>query len=68
MTDFDRLTDEQQIAVRMAIALARTSPSQHTVRIGDGTDAHACRNPIGGIGWAMNGTHYGQCLAWGIEK
>jgi hypothetical protein len=68
MTDFDRLTTEQQIAVRMAIGLARTSAGQHTVRISDGTDAYASRNPIGGISWAMNGTHCGQCLARGIEQ
>ena len=68
MTDFDKLTDEQQIAVRMAVALARTSDGQHTVRISDGTDAHACHDPIWGIRWAMNGTHNGQCLARGIEK
>jgi hypothetical protein len=68
MTSFDELTAEQQRAVRTAIGLARTSPGQHTVRISDGTDAYASRNPIGGISWAMNGTHYGQCLARGIEK
>jgi hypothetical protein len=68
MTGFDKLTDEQRIAIRMAISLARTSPGQHTVRISDGTDAHASRDPIGGIRWAMNGTHCGQCLARGIEK
>jgi len=68
MTDFDRLTTEQQIAVRIAIGLARTSAGQHTVRISDGTDAYASRNPIGGISWAMNGTQYGQCLARGIER
>jgi hypothetical protein len=68
MTDFDKLTDEQQIAVRMAIALARTSPGQHTVRISNGTDAHASHDPILGIRWAMNGTQYGQCLVRGIEK
>jgi hypothetical protein len=68
MTSFDKLTAEQQIAVRMAVGLARTSPGQHTVRISDGTDAYASRNPIGGISWAMNGTHYGLCLARGIER
>jgi hypothetical protein len=68
MMDFDRLTTEQQMAVRMAIGLARTSPGQQTVRISDGTDAYASRNPIGGICWAMNGIHYGQCLARGIER
>jgi hypothetical protein len=68
MTDFDRLTTEQQIAVRMAIDLARTSLGQHTVRIADGTDAYASRDPVWGIRWAMNGTHNGQCLARGIEK
>jgi hypothetical protein len=68
MMDFDRLTTEQQIAIRMAIGLARTSPGQHTVRISDGTEAYASRNPIGGISWAMNGIQYGQCLARGIER
>jgi hypothetical protein len=68
MMDFDKLTDEQQIAVKMAIALARSSDGQHTVRISDGTDAHASRDPLLGIRWAMNGTHCGQCLARGIEK
>jgi hypothetical protein len=68
MTEFYKLTYEQQIAVKMAIALARTSPGQHTVRISDGTDAHASQDPICGIRWAMNGTQYGQCLARGIEK
>ena len=68
MTSFDKLTAEQQIAVRMAIGLARTSAGQHTVRISDGTDAYASRDPIGGIRWAMNGTQYGQCLARGIEQ
>jgi hypothetical protein len=52
----------------MAIALARTSPGQHTVRISDGTDAHASHAPIWGIRWAVNGTQYGQCLARGIER
>jgi hypothetical protein len=68
MTDFDKLTAEQQIAVRMAIDLARTSAGQHTVRIANGTDAYATRDPIGGIRWAMNGIHCGQCLARGIER
>jgi hypothetical protein len=68
VTYFDKLTDEQKTAVRMAIALARTSPGQHTVRISNGTDAYASRDPIRGIRWAMNGTAYGQCLAWGIEN
>jgi len=68
MTEFDKLTDEQQIAVKMALALARTSPGQHTVRISDGTDAYASHAPNWGIRWAMNGTHHGQCLARGIEK
>jgi hypothetical protein len=68
MTDFDRLTDEQQTAVMMAIGLARTSPGQHTVRISDGTDAYASREPIRGIRWAMNGPHYGQCLVRGTER
>jgi hypothetical protein len=66
VTDFDKLTDEQQFAVKMAIALARTSAGQHTVRIANGTDAYATRDPIRGIRWAMNGPHYGQCLARGI--
>ena len=68
MTEFDRLTTEQQNAVRMAIGMARASLGQHTVRIADGTEAYASRDPVWGIRWAMNGTQYGQCLARGIEK
>jgi hypothetical protein len=48
--------------------MARASLGQHTVRIADGTDAYASRDPVWGIRWAMNGTHYGLCLARGIEK
>jgi hypothetical protein len=68
MSDWDKLTDEQRQAVRTAIALARDTPGQRTVRCADGSEAYASRHPGGGIGWGVNGGQYGWCLARGIER
>lgn len=65
--DYARLTDAQKAAVSEAIALARATSGQHTVRVGDGTEAYAIREPRGGIRWGVLGTHYGMGLAGGIE-
>jgi hypothetical protein len=67
MSGYDKLTADQKTAVSQAIALARTSDGQHTVRVGDGSEAYASRHPNGGIGWGVNGGQYGWCLARGIE-
>jgi hypothetical protein len=68
MSGSDKLTAAQHAAVEQAIAMARQSPGQHTVRAGDGSEAYASRHPGGGIGWGVNGGQYGWCLARGIRS
>jgi len=68
MSDYDKLTNAQKAAVAQAIALARTSDGQHSVRVGDGSEAYASPHPQGGIGWGVNGDHYGWCLARDIRR
>jgi hypothetical protein len=68
MSEYDKLTAAQQAAVERAIALARRSPGQHTVRVGDGSEAYASQHPSGGIGWGVNGGQHGWCLARGIRS
>ena len=67
-SDYDRLTAAQKAAVEQAIDLARQYPFQHTVRVGDGSEAYASPHPQGGIGWGVNGDHYGWCLARDIRR
>jgi hypothetical protein len=65
-TEFDTLTDAQQVAVIAAIQ--QCSEGRSTVSMADGGEAYAYPHPGGGIAWGFNSGETGFCIARGITE